>query len=1038
MGRRFDQDLLALGRKQQEERRKQEIEKKKQWDNLEAYMPVYDLAKAKEKEAAEKAAPSKERKKKPLRNDGLNAKRVSLAEIKKAAKGFSTDPIKDLRKVQNGSNGVQNGDSEGKKKKKRNRKNKGKKEENGHQVQDKGDISGADVLGNGLSPIKRQKTKLVGRFIDSSGSETTPAAPGPSPARSDATDASFISLKDLKPGPVVRRRLNFDEDEDVSYEVQSPGDEGDVDMEAEDAEDEEFELDSEDESDLGLAAHVAQYFNRDAEEVDSDESGAEDEIFGYVDDLEGESDGLEGEDELDEEDLDFIDDEDFENELAEDGDFDDEGSAEFTDEENRIEEMDTDEEIERGLKSPNKDNGALQVNGKAIEKRKKRAVIEEDDEMEADNEYNSEEDSDFDEDDDGDDEELEDADPVDEDEINDILIDSTGDDPDFEDEFEDSDEEESFGFDEQVRKEFLSPHGVVNEPIGLTIVGFDVLEPGPTYVEVSRKRDYKWEAPKYELFGFNKADEHSVNASVKAFRWFVAPVNPQDFFQHIYAKRALVIHRNLRSFYADVFPATDFYKLFQDNFLEYGVNVNVAKYKNSVRTTHNGNGRVTAGRVVQHFSDGCSIQVVNPQSFNKNIHYICDQFQELFNCFVGANCYYTPKNTAGFAPHWDDIDAFLIQTEGRKHWKVYGPSDTDEIWPLESSHNFSKEEMEARKGTLVFDGWLETGDVLYMPRGYIHCATADKNQDSLHVTISLAQNFTYSELMKEAMDRLVEAQTLSIPQVRKNLPINLAEICGVADSNYDNEDQVEKKLIDPLEIYFEQHQMNVQAVVPSVVDSVIRTAIRRSLPPLLTPYEKQLSVFGSSGTIPKLTELNNNTEVRIIRKHTQRLLFQSDNEPFLVHRIHNSMVYEGRPETVIDVQPAWVPLIEVLLKSYPEWTAIKELGSDVEESKELCKFLFLEGILLVNNSVISKIPKMNVVVEKSKNIVGVLKRTQQILNESSSSEKKVSFSPEVKVKKYIKDTHKTQKIIIKKGKITKKEKGKKPKNGKRNKNKFRK
>ena len=78
----------------------------------------------------------------------------------------------------------------------------------------------------------------------------------------------------------------------------------------------------------------------------------------------------------------------------------------------------------------------------------------------------------------------------------------------------------------------------------------------------------------------------------------------------------------------------------------------------------------------------------------------------------------TPAGSSGFAPHWDDIDAFLLQVEGRKYWKVYAPeSDSDEL-PRESSGNFTEADMRGRKPT--FEGWLESGDLLYIPRGFIH------------------------------------------------------------------------------------------------------------------------------------------------------------------------------------------------------------------------------------------------------------------------------------------------------------------------------
>lgn len=35
--------------------------------------------------------------------------------------------------------------------------------------------------------------------------------------------------------------------------------------------------------------------------------------------------------------------------------------------------------------------------------------------------------------------------------------------------------------------------------------------------------------------------------------------------------------------------------------------------------------------------------------------------------------YLTPAGTQGFAPHYDDIEAFVVQLEGKKHWRVYNP-----------------------------------------------------------------------------------------------------------------------------------------------------------------------------------------------------------------------------------------------------------------------------------------------------------------------------------------------------------------------------
>lgn len=45
-----------------------------------------------------------------------------------------------------------------------------------------------------------------------------------------------------------------------------------------------------------------------------------------------------------------------------------------------------------------------------------------------------------------------------------------------------------------------------------------------------------------------------------------------------------------------------------------------------------------------------------------------------------SNAYLTPPGSQGFAPHYDDIDAFILQLEGRKRWSLY--VDPNNLLPL--------------------------------------------------------------------------------------------------------------------------------------------------------------------------------------------------------------------------------------------------------------------------------------------------------------------------------------------------------------------
>ena len=113
---------------------------------------------------------------------------------------------------------------------------------------------------------------------------------------------------------------------------------------------------------------------------------------------------------------------------------------------------------------------------------------------------------------------------------------------------------------------------------------------------------------------------------------------------------------------------------------------------------------------------------------------------------MGANVYLTPPDSQGFAPHFDDIEAFVIQIEGHKHWKLYKPRTKDEELPRFSSKNFNEEK--DNLGQPILDVILGPGDLLYFPRGTIHQAKAVEGEHSLHITISAYQNNTYGDLLK--------------------------------------------------------------------------------------------------------------------------------------------------------------------------------------------------------------------------------------------------------------------------------------------------
>ena len=102
---------------------------------------------------------------------------------------------------------------------------------------------------------------------------------------------------------------------------------------------------------------------------------------------------------------------------------------------------------------------------------------------------------------------------------------------------------------------------------------------------------------------------------------------------------------------------------------------------------------------------------------------------------VQANAYVTPSQSTGFSDHYDVHDVFVLQMAGEKRWRLRAPVHPsplrDEPW---TDHRAAVEEAGRAEPELEFT--LRPGDVLYLPRGWIHSATA-LGGVSTHLTLGV-------------------------------------------------------------------------------------------------------------------------------------------------------------------------------------------------------------------------------------------------------------------------------------------------------------
>ncbi|KAM9355485.1 ribosomal oxygenase 1 isoform 2-T2 [Pholidichthys leucotaenia] len=377
--------------------------------------------------------------------------------------------------------------------------------------------------------------------------------------------------------------------------------------------------------------------------------------------------------------------------------------------------------------------------------------------------------------------------------------------------------------------------------------------------------------------------------------------------------------------------------------VQYGVNLDVTSYFHDQRETHNPTGRALPFTVWDLYKSGCSLRMLNPQAFSSTVWNVLSILQEQFGSMVGANIYLTPPDTQGFAPHYDDIEAFVVQLEGKKHWRVYSPRSEDEVLPVFSSPNFSQADI----GEPILDVVVEAGDLLYFPRGFIHQGNCLPDAHSLHITISSYQKNSWGDLLQLVIPAALDIAMEEDVKFRQGLPLDYLTYMGVQNSEKDDP----RRLAFFSQIETLMKRLPKYAPVDAAVDQKAKEFIHDCLPPVLTPDELLSSVLGAparweDGQVKDVSvHIAVQTKVRILRAGCARLCSDGDAVR-LCYTTGNSRVYHKEELKSFEVNHEHTDAIEFLIHSYPEFVTVGSLPCDSAQDKiALAEQLFEMGII---------------------------------------------------------------------------------------------
>jgi ribosomal protein L16 Arg81 hydroxylase len=175
--------------------------------------------------------------------------------------------------------------------------------------------------------------------------------------------------------------------------------------------------------------------------------------------------------------------------------------------------------------------------------------------------------------------------------------------------------------------------------------------------------------------------------------------------------------------------------------------------------------QVTSEKVLAEFADGATLVL---QGLHRTWPPIA-KFTRGLAAELGhpcqVNAYITPASSRGFDPHYDVHDVFVLQIYGEKHWVIHEPVHPDPLRDQPWSDH--RDEVAARaSGTPAIDATFRPGDALYLPRGWIHSATA-LGGISIHLTIGVAA-YTRHDIVREAVARAADSAAL-----RASLPLGI-------------------------------------------------------------------------------------------------------------------------------------------------------------------------------------------------------------------------------------------------------------------------
>lgn len=172
-------------------------------------------------------------------------------------------------------------------------------------------------------------------------------------------------------------------------------------------------------------------------------------------------------------------------------------------------------------------------------------------------------------------------------------------------------------------------------------------------------------------------------------------------------------------------------------------------------------------RFLAYIEGGFSLAMTRVDAYAPHLKTLCDSIRATVREQVKIGVIVTRGKGGAFTLHYDPEDLIILQVEGRKRWKIFGPPVVNPIVGMAPP-------VAPPEDTLIFDEVLEAGDFLFLPAGNWHRCENESSR-SIHLGIFF-QPPSGLDVVRAFTSQLLLDSDLRVPLTRLDGTVDLSAV----------------------------------------------------------------------------------------------------------------------------------------------------------------------------------------------------------------------------------------------------------------------